>query len=768
MKSFFETTSDAIKNGWEQLKTKTNPPINNLDSASESATISNPNPATTETSLEQTQSPIQETSVSNLLSEQNSSPEISPQIRLVQHEEDKKDKEPPCCHELRVATDLLKLKISTYNHLLHKNPSLLTRCANLLQAAEQATSINVIFSHGAYQVKQANIVDCYTWTIVEQTYNEETKESNAPPPISQFKLSYIPIDGSIISSTISTTINLVMFLEERRIPFYYRREMYGASPSVAIFQSFLKKVGLELTQEFIQKINTLTQLIKNADDELAYYVANSELNTIIASEPSIEYPPCEVYFTDIPQTKQSNYRDCYIWNGIKLVYIPPELSDDRAFEDVPITNITKLLEGFNQLTLNPYSQGHITLPNTQYVEIIQSNGGHTYHARKEHDTLFNDAKKNLDDITNQWVHHSQTAFDIVYTKPNANQKLEPNTLYIYEENSTLYYTLRSIPTSDARQTHEPVSLFNRLKVYLGIEAQPTSIHLTENIITGVLDLKDNIGLKTQLTQVIACNQPSTTISEDALWNRLYAQNKNINPTYYHPKNQAYLQTTIQLTKDLTVCIDQLKKYINDQTDNLQARCDIEKVNLRRQINDDEVFNSLTHNIATPRIGIQLYKECLRLYNLRPEDPHKPKTKRLAQEINKHIGIMLREIDEFKSNCLPVSELPIVLRKMNAPAPIQAIEHTERQFNVSLMILGVALISASIALFFLSHGLSTPLSYAGINLGTHLLFNMTLAGLASGACAYATGVFFGPKKILATTPKVDINPVATTPRGSFFP
>ena len=64
-----------------------------------------------------------------------------------------------------------------------------------------------------------------------------------------------------------------------------------------------------------------------------------------------------------------------------------------------------------------------------------------------------------------------------------------------------------------------------------------------------------------------------------------------------------------------------------------------------------------------------------------------------------------------------------------------------------MLLGIALISASIALILLSHGLSTPISYAGITLGTQLIANAMLITAASGTGIYAVGVFFGPRKII---------------------
>lgn len=688
----------------------------------------------------------------------NQTPFPSPAPQLM-HEE------PNFCIQLQEAIANLAHNLE-HQDQLNNQEALLDHCSRLVVAAEQATKINIIFT-STVNAQAAGFTDCYIWDIIgdNRLSNSETKESDKTQPVYTIKMSYIAADGGIETIETYTSFNLISFLHNQGILVRQTNDLLGATCSTAVFQSFLKNIAHDWADSYIKKITELTIKVQLACEELAYHLAIIELSNIITSEPTIEYPECGVYFMDFPETKQSRFRDCYIWNATKLIYIPPESSDDSPFEYVNIKDHNKLLAGINELTKNPMSVGYITLSNTLYADIIQGNGGHAYYARKQHDTLFNKAKEILQKTQDEWHHHSQSVFDIVCAKPNANQ-IRPNTLYIYQDNSNFYYTLKSIPAPHPVQTQETLSSVERFMLWMGIKEQPTSthssIHLTEEIINAVLDLTDYPELKTQLTHVMAGRQLSTSISENTLWTILYAQNKNITPMNYRPKKPTDLEITRTLLNQINDPLQELKLYIEIQTDDLQARCDIEKETLRQQINDDVVFNSLTHSIE-PKDGIKLYKKCQKLYELIPETEPYPKPKRLAMAINRQIGAMQENIPEFKSNCLPICELPTALRQMNAPAPTQTTQQTERQFNVSLMVLGVGLIAASIALFILSHGFSAQLTFQGITLGTHLLFNMTLAGFASGACTYATGVFFGPKKVIIPND----NDPAVRPRGFGF-
>lgn len=657
-------------------------------------------------------------------------------------------KEPEFCERLHLAINQLKLQVDMYQRLLNNNANqaLLHHCHHLLLLAENAKSIDVIFN-SSQKAKQAYFSDCYTWDPIEPSSSVESKEPESVQPPQQIKLSYIAVNNTVESLTISTSMDLAVFLREQRVIISEMNNLLGASPSTAIFQSFLTQSGLSWAPAYLKRIEDMTQQLDIACSELTYAIETTQLTTNIKQVAEMSYADCDVYFMDIPKKPQSNYRDCYIWDGRKLAYIPAVLPDDGTpFEEVPLNNPLLLSARFQGLTANLQPPVHMTLANHEYAELIHNNGGknHTYHARTQHDTLLKQAKESLDNIKARWDLNNQTMIDIVLNKPIPNQPIESNVLYVYEENGQVQYTLRTTPRSQIIPfPHETPSIWHRFTSFWHPQAQVTSTHPNDTTLTGVLFSSDsNDNLKYQLINAINYRKILTIDTKNEIWNIFCQKNPSFAWTDYHLKNKDYLDTIANLTGQLATQNESLEHYRQDQNQNLQQRVDTEKEALRQKINDDEVFAWFTHENVPLQSGLALYQECQRLYDVsRPDD------KRLLKGINKRIDERIEF--GFKSKELPITELPGVLRRINSPVLPQTIQHTKRQANLSLMFLGVGLIAASIALFILSHGLSSQLSYAGITLGTHLLFNLSLAGLAGGAIVYAFGLFAGSKQVVAT-------------------
>jgi hypothetical protein len=655
--------------------------------------------------------------------------------------------EPSLNQELKDAQKILTRELLLYARLI-SNTFLQEHYRHLTLSATNAENITIILMSPEEAVKR-NLAHCYT-------LHAPIPGGDALSDSANMQLSYIATDGSIIRYT-ETFSNSIDFFRKKGIEVKENSGMRGMAVPTAVFQQYLTKNNCETLEEVNTFLTNLIQKLHEACAEVIFHKATAQLQRQIDAEPQVEYPECDLYLMPIPEGKQSNYINCYIYDDCRLVYIPPFIwnKEQKAFQEnidgqsetVNITNYHKLHDGINRLKENSPSKSQLTLNATDYLSLIYNNGKHIYYARKQHCQEFKDARHALEDITSYWSTNI-TECDIVYTKPPENE-IKSNTLYIYKDNeSQLKYTIKRSDRAHTAPSQPKASMIDTFFSYF-TQPKPTPIIRLPERIEGSLNLDANSALSRQVEYAITHKWLGQE-QEQALWTHIYQINTSINPTVYKPKDAKYLQKIEFLTCRLREATYKLDHYIEKQQMTIETILDKAQKELRAVINNDEVYDSLKHkHDAISRHIVTLYEEAIRLYKLIPDDhPHQPKLKRLAIAIQqRNIELTKTEPDNY-SNVLSMHELPAVMRQLNVPFSSQIKQHSERQLNIPLMLLGIALLAASVALWVFSHGLSTPLSCMGINLGLHLLFNMTAAGVVSGTAVYATGLFFGPKKVVA--------------------
>ena len=647
-----------------------------------------------------------------------------------------KDEQKLLTRELRFYTEL------TSNSRLQEHYNHLT----LATTREENITIRLMSPEEA--VKR-NLAHCYT-------LHAPIPGGDALSDSANMQLCYIATDGSIIPHT-TTFSDPIPFFRSKGIEVKGNSGMRGMAVPTAVFQQYLTKKNCETLEEVNTFLTNLIQKLHEACAEVIFHKATAQLQREIDAEPQVEYPECDLYLMPIPEGKQSNYINCYIYDDCRLVYIPPFIwnKEQKAFQEnidgqsetVNITDYHKLHDGINRLKENSPSKSQLTLNATDYLSLIYNNGKHIYYARKQHCQEFKDARHALEEITSYWSTNI-TECDILYTKPPENE-IKSNTLYIYKDNeSQLKYTMKRSDRVHTAPSQPKASMIDTFFSYFTQPKQTPIIRLPERI-EGSLNLDANSALSRQVEYAIIHKWLGQE-QEQALWTHIYQINTSIDPTVYKPKDTKYLQKIEFLTCRLREATYKLDGYIEKQQMTIETILDKAQKELRAVINNDEVYDSLKHkHDPISRHIVTLYEEAIRLYKLIPDDNphHQPKLKRLAIAIQqRNVELTKTEPDHY-SNILSMHELPAVMRQLNVPIAAQTSQYGERQLNIPLMLLGIALLAASVALFIFSHGLSTPLSCMGINLGLHLLFNMTAAGVVSGTAVYATGLFFGPKKVL---------------------
>lgn len=658
--------------------------------------------------------------------------------------------EPSLNQELKDAQKILTRELLLYARLIN-NTFLQEHYRHLTLSATNAENITIILMSPEEAVKR-NLAHCYT-------LHAPIPGGDALSDSANMQLSYIATDGSIIRYT-ETFSNSIDFFRKKGIEVKENSGMRGMSVPTAVFQQYLTKNDGEILKEVNTFLAHLIRKLREAYAEVNFHRVTAVLQQAI--NVKVEYPECDLYLMPIPEGKQSNYINCYIWDDCQLVYIPPLIwnkekkafqeNTDGQFEYVNITKYHKLHDGINRLRKESPSTEQlkhpmpITLSATDYLDLIYDNGKHIYSARKQHDQEFKDARIALENITS-FYSEKMTECDILYTRPPENE-LKSNTLYIYKDNaSQLKYTIKR---SDRAHTapHQPrSSMINAFFSYFKQPKPAPNVQLPEKI-EGNLNLDANSALSRQVEYALTHRWLGSE-QEHALWAHIYQDNTSIDPAVYEPKDTNYFQKVADLTRRLHEATNKLDDYIAKQQQAIETIIEKAQNELRDEINNDEVYNLLQHEHAPiNRHIVTLYEEAIRLYKLIPDDhPHQPKLKRLAIAIQqRNIELTKTEPDHY-SNVLSMHELPAVMRQLNVPFSSQIKQHSERQLNIPLMLLGIALLAASVALWVFSHGLSTPLSCMGINLGLHLLFNMTAAGVVSGTAVYSTGLFFGPKKVV---------------------